>query len=183
MTDWSAASHSVSSPSHHGPPRSPAAPFGDDPLGPWVRAKIQICRSRWSRGVSNIGQMNRRHTTRRNCPNRIRVSAASARRAHLQTAKDTSTRNTRAGFATWNGRYRLVFVPVDFWLGFAAMNDAERPTPELYREAAERLRQMARECRLPDIRGDLLDLSARFERMAAYFEAQRPGAPRDPPES
>ena len=100
-----------------------------------------------------------------------------------QTAKDTSTRNTRAGFATWNGRYRLVFVRVDCWLGFAAMNDAKRPTPELYREAAERLRQMARECRLPDIRGDLLDLAARFERMAAYFEAQRPGAPRDPPES
>ena len=76
-----------------------------------------------------------------------------------------------------------MFVRVDFWLGFAAMNDAERPTPELYREAAERLRQMARECRLPDIRGDLLDLSARFERMAAHFEAQRSGAPRDQPES
>jgi len=121
------------------------------------------------------------YTTR--LPEETTVSAASARRAHLQTAKDTSTRNTRAGFVTWNGRYRLVFVRVDFWLGFAAMNDAERPTPELYREAAERLRQMARECRLPDIRGDLLDLSARFERMAAYFEAQRPGAPRDLPES
>jgi hypothetical protein len=105
------------------------------------------------------------YTTR--LPEETTVSAASARRAHLQTAKDTSTRNTRAGFATWNGRYRLVFVRVDFW----------------YREAAERLRQMARECRLPDIRGDLLDLSARFERMAAYFEAQRPGAPRDLPES
>jgi hypothetical protein len=76
-----------------------------------------------------------------------------------------------------------MFVRVDCWLGFAAMTDAERPTPELYRDAAERLRQMARECRLPDIQGDLLDLAARFERMAAYFEAQRPGAPRDPRES
>jgi len=52
------------------------------------------------------------------------------------------------------------------------MSDAERPTPELYREAAERLRQLAGEIRLPDIRADLLDLSARFERMAAYYAAQ-----------
>jgi hypothetical protein len=51
------------------------------------------------------------------------------------------------------------------------MSDAEQPTPELYREAAERLRQLAAEARLPDIVGDLLDLSARFERMAAYLEA------------
>ena len=64
------------------------------------------------------------------------------------------------------------------------MSDAERPTPELYREAAERLRQLARECRLPDIRGDLLDLSARFERMATYLEAgQSSGEPQDPNES
>jgi hypothetical protein len=53
------------------------------------------------------------------------------------------------------------------------MSDAKRPTPELYREAAERLRELAAQSPLPDIRGDLLDLSARFERMAAYFEAQR----------
>jgi hypothetical protein len=59
------------------------------------------------------------------------------------------------------------------------MSDAEQPTPELYREAAERLRQLVRQTRLPDIQGDLLDLSSRFERMAAYLEAaNRPGAPR-----
>jgi hypothetical protein len=48
----------------------------------------------------------------------------------------------------------------------------ERPTPELYRETAERLRQLAGESRLADIQADLLDLSARFERMAAYYAAQ-----------
>jgi hypothetical protein len=52
------------------------------------------------------------------------------------------------------------------------MSEAERPTPELYHEAAERLRQLAGESRLSDIQADLLDLSARFERMAAYYAAQ-----------
>jgi len=61
------------------------------------------------------------------------------------------------------------------------MSEAERPTPELYREAAERLRQIAGESRLSDIQADLLDLSARFERMATYYAAQftNPGDPRD----
>jgi hypothetical protein len=61
------------------------------------------------------------------------------------------------------------------WLfsGLAAMSDAEQPTPELYREAAERVRNLAQQARLPaDIRADLLDLAARFERMAAYLEAR-----------
>ena len=35
------------------------------------------------------------------------------------------------------------------------MGDADRPTSELYREAAERLRQLAQQARLPDIRDDL----------------------------
>jgi hypothetical protein len=52
------------------------------------------------------------------------------------------------------------------------MSEAERPTPELYREAADRLRQLALECRLADIQADLLDLSARFERMAAHHAVQ-----------
>jgi hypothetical protein len=60
------------------------------------------------------------------------------------------------------------------------MSDAQQPTPELYREAAAKLRELANQSHLPDIRGDLLDLSARFERMAAHFEAQRRlGAARD----
>jgi hypothetical protein len=60
------------------------------------------------------------------------------------------------------------------------MNNAEQPTPELYREAAQKLRELADQSHLPDIRGDLLGLSARFERMAAHLEAQRSlGAARD----
>jgi hypothetical protein len=52
------------------------------------------------------------------------------------------------------------------------MNNAEQPSPELYRQAAEKLRELADQSHLPNIRGDLLELSARFERMAAYLEAQ-----------
>ena len=53
------------------------------------------------------------------------------------------------------------------------MNDAEQPSPELYRQAAEKLIELARQSPLPDIQGDLLELAARSERMAAYYEAQR----------
>jgi hypothetical protein len=60
------------------------------------------------------------------------------------------------------------------------MHDGEQPSRELYRDAAEKLRQFAGQSPLPDIRGDLLDLAARFERMALYFEAQhRFGVARD----
>jgi hypothetical protein len=58
------------------------------------------------------------------------------------------------------------------------MSNADKP--EVYREAAAELRRLASQSPLPDIQGDLLDLSARFERMALYFEAQqRHGAARD----
>jgi HEAT repeat protein len=53
------------------------------------------------------------------------------------------------------------------------MSDADQPTPELYRQAAEKLRELADQSHLPDIQGDLRDLAARFERMAAHYEAQR----------
>ena len=63
-------------------------------------------------------------------------------------------------------RFELTIVePV-----WAAMRDAEQPIPELYREAAERVRQLARQARLADIRSDLLKLAARFERLAASNE-------------
>jgi hypothetical protein len=55
--------------------------------------------------------------------------------------------------------------------GLAAMSDAEQPIPELYREAAEQVRQLARQARLTDIRGDLLELAAKFERLASYADA------------
>src|SRR5947208_3553934 len=51
------------------------------------------------------------------------------------------------------------------------MSDAEQPIPELYREAAEQVRQLARQARLTDIRDDLLGLAAKFERLAAYGDA------------
>ena len=54
---------------------------------------------------------------------------------------------------------------------WAAMSDAEQPIPELYREAAEQVRQLARQARLTDIRGDLLELAAKFERLASYADA------------
>ena len=53
-----------------------------------------------------------------------------------------------------------------------AMSDVDQPTPELYREAADKLRQLAGQSPLPDVKSDLLDLAARFERMATYFEAR-----------
>ena len=52
------------------------------------------------------------------------------------------------------------------------MSETKRPTAECYREAAERLRQLAGESRLSDIQADLLELSARFERMANYYAIQ-----------
>ena len=58
------------------------------------------------------------------------------------------------------------------------MSDAEQSIPELYREAAEQVRQLARQARLSDIRGDLLSLAARFERLAANADhAIRLGVP------
>ena len=61
------------------------------------------------------------------------------------------------------------------------MSDAEQPIPKLYREAAEQVRQLARQARLTDIRDDLFALAAKFERLAAYAETairlQLPGYP------
>ena len=56
-------------------------------------------------------------------------------------------------------------------LKLAEMADAEQSIPDIYREAAEEVRQLARRARLTDIRSDLLELSARFERLAAIDRA------------
>jgi hypothetical protein len=56
-------------------------------------------------------------------------------------------------------------------LRLAVMADAEQSIPDIYREAAEEVRQLALRARLTDIRSDLLELSARFERLAAYADA------------
>jgi hypothetical protein len=86
-----------------------------------------------------------------------------------------------SGFAIWYPLLVCCFRLADIaGCRLSAMSDVERPKPELYREAAERLRQLAGEIRLPDIRADLLDLSARFERMAAYYAAQITNLRRSP---
>src|SRR5215469_7489931 len=54
--------------------------------------------------------------------------------------------------------------------GVAAVNDADQPTPEVCREVAQQLTQMAEQARLPEIKADLLELAERFERMAVLFE-------------
>ena len=60
----------------------------------------------------------------------------------------------------------------------AAMADAQQPISQHYREAAEQVRHLARRTRLTDVRGDLLALSASYERMAVYADAAiRLGAP------
>jgi hypothetical protein len=51
------------------------------------------------------------------------------------------------------------------------MSDTEQLIPKLYREAAEQVRRLAARSRLTDVRGDLIELSERFERMGAYAEA------------
>lgn len=53
------------------------------------------------------------------------------------------------------------------------MTGAERPEPELYREIAEKLREMADHSHLAEIQEDLRALAGRFEEMAVYCERQR----------
>ena len=65
----------------------------------------------------------------------------------------------------------ISFAPWDVGPVWAAMSDAEQPIPEIYREVAEQVRQLARVAGLTDIRGDLLELAAKFERLAAYADA------------
>jgi len=60
------------------------------------------------------------------------------------------------------------------------MTDTEEPTPERYREAADRLRELAEQSPLPDIQADLISLAAYFDRMAAALDTRRrPGASAD----
>jgi hypothetical protein len=65
------------------------------------------------------------------------------------------------------------------WLAKEAMSAF--PQEPLYREAAEQVRQLARQARLTDIRGDLLELAAKFERLAANADAAIRLGPRSSP--
>ena len=48
------------------------------------------------------------------------------------------------------------------------MSDAQQPTAEQYRKTAEEIRRAAQHIRSPEIRGQMLDLSERYERLAAH---------------
>ncbi len=56
------------------------------------------------------------------------------------------------------------------------------PTPQDYRDNAEKIRKLAREMRFGDSRRQLLDLAERFDRMAARVEERiSPSKPRGDP--
>ena len=46
---------------------------------------------------------------------------------------------------------------------------------DYYRELAEKVRELARQSPLPDVRQDLLELAGRFDEMAAQAERPRSG--------
>jgi hypothetical protein len=105
----------------------------------------------------------------------LRSRRSSGAYRHFANGVDEAVFFSRPGkkrlVAAWNfGHFFDVMVKR---IGGPAMNDAEHPSPELYREAAAKLREMADQSHLPDIQGDLRTLAARFERMAMYYEAQR----------
>ena len=89
----------------------------------------------------------------------------------LNRTSSAATLSTPRRVEGWNYSY-FARVLQYTWSPGAAMEDAEQPSPEVYRQAAQKLRELADQSHLPDIRGDLRALAARFERMAAYFEAQ-----------
>jgi hypothetical protein len=54
------------------------------------------------------------------------------------------------------------------------MTDTQQPTTERYCEIAEEIRGAAQRMRSPEIRGLLLDLAERYERLAAYARRRDP---------
>jgi len=50
-----------------------------------------------------------------------------------------------------------------------------------YREIAHRLRELARQCRFPGARRELLNLAASFDRRADHFDAAAGTPPRQSP--
>jgi hypothetical protein len=65
--------------------------------------------------------------------------------------------------------------PIEAFMS-APQNGAPLRDGTHYREMADRLRELARQCRLPGARRELLDLAASFDRRAEHFEST-PGAP------
>jgi hypothetical protein len=63
----------------------------------------------------------------------------------------------------------------DIWeaLPIRRPRDTGRPLDgEHYREMATGLRELARQCRFPGARKELLQLAARYDRRAEYFDAR-----------
>jgi len=63
--------------------------------------------------------------------------------------------------------------------GDMAMSDERRATGEHYREIAEKIRQVARQSDIPQIREDLFDLADRLDQMAQVVENDGCGAARE----
>jgi hypothetical protein len=51
-------------------------------------------------------------------------------------------------------------------------HDVPAPDAEHYREMARALRELARQCRFPGARRELLRLAANYERRAEHFESR-----------
>lgn len=72
---------------------------------------------------------------------------------------------------------------IDFVAASKSWDDTPPADGDNVREMARRLRNLARDCRLAGTRREMLDLAARFERRADYFDsrhdaARSPSAPR-----
>lgn len=65
-----------------------------------------------------------------------------------------------------HGRERGVTKP--------GMTDEQRPTAAYYRNTAEHLRELAANAQLPEVKRELLDLAAHFDRLAEYLEKTDP---------
>jgi hypothetical protein len=61
---------------------------------------------------------------------------------------------------------------IDFVAANKSWDDPPPSDGANVREMARRLRCLARDCRLPGARREMLDLAARFERRADYFDSR-----------
>ena len=50
------------------------------------------------------------------------------------------------------------------------INDIELPSADYYRAKAEEIRRVARQARIVEVAGELLEIAERFDRMAAHVK-------------
>lgn len=67
---------------------------------------------------------------------------------------------------------------IDFVTASKTWDDTPPADGDNVREMARRLRNLARDCRLPGTRREMLDLAAKFERRADYFDSRHAAAHR-----